>query len=228
MSEYKFGFNGDVGTTEETIWDVGGLYSYLAAATQLKVSSSDANDDAAGTGARTVQLYGLDGSYEPIDELVTLDGQTVVTTSASFLRIFRIVVRSAGSGLKNAGVIYAGTGTVTDGVPENKYAAISAGMNQTLMCAWTVRNGYRAYLKNIIVSSQGNANQYATVRLVARPPGEVFQTKEKFIVYRSLIVIPHEDISSEFAEHTDLEIRGAADGGTVDVSAAMSIALKTG
>ncbi len=61
---FKFGFNPDVDEILETIWAEGGLYSYLSAATVLKVSSSSTNDTSAGTGARTVELFGLDANYD--------------------------------------------------------------------------------------------------------------------------------------------------------------------
>ena len=95
---FKFGNNPTVGDSTETIWSQGGLYSYLSAATVLKVSSSSANDTSAGTGARTVQLYGLDADYNEINEAVTLNGQTAVNTTNEFLRINRMIVRSAGTG----------------------------------------------------------------------------------------------------------------------------------
>ena len=143
-SVYKFGNNAAVANVTETIWQQGGLYSYLSAASVLKVSSSSANDTSAGTGARTVELFGLDGDYNEINEVVTLNGQTAVNTTQSYLRINRMIVRSAGSGGANAGVIYAGTGTVTTGVPANIYATINGdGSNQTLMALWTVPAGYR-------------------------------------------------------------------------------------
>ena len=70
---FKFGNNSDINGSLETIWSHGGLYSYLAAASVLKVSSSSANDAAAGTGARTVTLAGLDASYNEISETVSLN-----------------------------------------------------------------------------------------------------------------------------------------------------------
>ena len=102
---FKFGNNTIVGNSLETIWAEGGLYSYLTAATVLKVSSSSTDDTSAGTGARTVELSGLDADYNEISDLVTLNGQTPVNTTKLFLRINRMVVRSAGSGGVNAGVI---------------------------------------------------------------------------------------------------------------------------
>jgi len=217
---FKFGFNPDVDEILETIWAEGGLYSYLSAATVLKVSSSSTNDTSAGTGARTVELFGLDANYDEISETVTLSGQTAVNTTQSFLRIYRMVVRSAGTGGTNAGVIYAGTGTVTAGVPANKYATIAIGDGQTLMALWTVPRGYTAYVTqtDITVATTQN-NKYATVSFLARPFGEVFQVKDKFAKSES----GHNQIYTfplKFEEKTDLEMRCIGDSAGADIAIA--------
>ena len=223
--QYKFGFNPDIDDTEETVWAQGGLYGYLSSASVLKVSSSSTADTSAGTGARTVQLYGLDADYNEINETVTLNGQTAVNTTNSFLRINRMVIRSAGTGEKNAGVVYAGTGTVTAGVPANKYATIAVGDNQTLMALWTVPAGHTAYLlqKDLTVATAQN-NKYATVRLVARPDGEVFQTKDKHVLDNSVL---HQNYHTplKFEEKTDIEVRcvGDSSGANIAVSAGLDI-----
>ena len=54
---FYFGFANSIGTTQQTITTsvtAGSLYVYPATATIMKVSSSSANDTAAGTGARTL------------------------------------------------------------------------------------------------------------------------------------------------------------------------------
>ena len=143
---FKFGFNSDIDNSLETVWAQGGLYSHPSSASTMTVSSSSTADTSAGTGARTVEIFGLDADYNEVSETITLNGQTAVTTTNTYLRMNRAIVRSAGSGEQNAGVIYVGTGTVTAGVPANKYATIAVGDNQTLMCVWTVPAGYSAYL----------------------------------------------------------------------------------
>jgi len=217
-SNFKFGFNADVDDSLETVWAQGGLYSYLASASVLKVSSSSTADTSAGTGARTVELSGLDTNYDEISETVTLNGQTAVNTTNEFLRINRMVIRSAGSGEQNAGVIYAGTGTVTTGVPANKYATIAIGDNQTLMALWTVPRGYTAYLlqTDITVATTQN-NKYCTVHLVARPEGEVFQIKDKFVKAESSV---HQGytIPLKFEEKTDIEVRAIGDSAGADIA----------
>lgn len=224
-SVFKFGFNPDVDDSLETVWSQGGLYSYLTSASVLKVSSSSTADTSAGTGARTVLISGLDGDYNEISETVTLNGQTAVNTTNSFLRVFRMVVKTAGTGAQNAGIIYAGTGTVTAGVPANVYGAIAIGDNQTLMAIWTVPAGYTAYLlqSNTTVATAQN-NKYATITLVARPEGEVFQVKDKFVASESINNQAY-GLPIRFEEKTDLEARCIGDsvGADIAVSASMDI-----
>ena len=226
---FKFGNNSVVGDSLETIWAEGGLYSYLTAATVLKVSSSSTDDTSAGTGARTVQLYGLDGDYNEINELVTLNGQTPVNTTQSFLRIYRMVVRSAGSGGANAGVIYAGTGTVTTGVPANVYASINGvtGSNQSLMALWTVPAGYTAYLLQYDVSNGTTSNTPAVCKLIlaVRPYGEVFQSKDVKSLTTGMHVEETFAIPQKITEKSDIEVRAVSSSNSVsfDISAAFEI-----
>src|SRR6056300_304201 len=223
--QFKFGFNPDVDDLLETVWAQGGLYSYLATASVLKVSSSSTADAAAGTGARTVTLSGLDANYSEISETVTLNGQTAVNTTNSYLRIFRMVVNSAGSGGQNAGVVYAGTGTVTSGVPANKYATIAIGDNQTLMAIWTVPANHTAYLlqTDVTVATMLN-NKYCTASLVARPFGEVFQVKDRFVKAESQTTLTY-SVPLKFEEKTDIEYRAIGDsaGADIAISAAFEI-----
>jgi len=227
-SVYKFGNNAAVADSLETIWSQGGLYSYLSAATVLKVSSSSTDDASAGTGARTVELFGLDGDYNEISETVTLNGQTAVNTTQSFLRINRMIVRSAGSGGANAGVIYAGTGTVTTGVPANIYAIINGdGSNQTLMALWTVPAGYTGYLMQYDVSNGTTSNTPAVCKLslVARPFGEVFQIKDVKSLTTGMHIENTLIVPLKFTEKTDIEARAISSSASVsfDISAAFEI-----
>jgi len=221
--QFKFGFNPDVDDSEETVWAQGGLYSYLETATNLKVSSSSLDDAVTETGARQVELFGLDADYNEISETVVLAGQTAITTSNSFLRINRMVVRSAGTGGQNAGVIYAGTGAISSGVPANKYATIAIGDNQTLMALWTVPAGHTAYLlqKDLTVATAQN-NKYATIRVVARPEGEVFQTKDKHVLDNNVLHQKY-DTPLKFEEKTDIEVRCVGDSSGADIAVSASL-----
>jgi len=214
---HKFGYQGAIGTTSIAIWDVAAAYAYIAAATKLKLSSSHADDDAVtGQGAWTVRVTGLDANYDPLEEDVILDGQAAVETVGLFLRVFRMKVLTTGTLLDNTGIIYAGTGTVTSGVPANKYAAISAAENQTLMCLYTVPAGKTLLMDQLNVT--GNATQVVTIRTVAREFGQVFQTKDKFLITQGQIVHRH-TVPHAYPEKTDIEIRAVVSASTTKVSA---------
>ncbi len=228
-SIFKFGNNTTVGDSLETIWAEGGLYSYLTAATVLKVSSSSTADTSAGTGARTVELFGLDANYNEINETITLNGQTVVNTTKEYLRINRMVVRSAGSGGSNAGVIYAGTGTVTTGVPANVYASVNGvtGANQSLMALWTVPAGYTAYLLQYDISNGTTSNTPTVCKLVlaVRPYGEVFQSKDVKSLTTSMHIEERFSIPIKIEEKSDIEVRALSSSNSVtfDISAGLEI-----
>lgn len=167
---FVFGFNPDVQATEETIWDHGGAYTYPASATQMTISSSDA-----GTNA-VVSIVGLGAGYVEQTELITLNGQTPVTTAKSYLRINGM---SALSGTV-ADSIYLGTGVVTAGVPATVYARIINGNNRTEAGLYTVPGGYEFYFDRGDVSHGSDAsNAYITARLTYRLPDLLFQTGAK-------------------------------------------------
>jgi hypothetical protein len=148
-----FGFNGDVDTTQVTVWPLPSLITFPAAALQMTVSSTNANDTAAGTGARTVVVQGVDANYNEVTETVALNGQTAVTMSASLLRVNYAYVATAGSGNSAAGDIYIGTGTVTAGVPATTYDIIKFDYNVTTTGSYTVPAGYTAYVSQGLFSA---------------------------------------------------------------------------
>jgi hypothetical protein len=227
---YKFGQNASVGNSLETIWLEGGLYAYPPSATTMTVSSSDANDTSAGTGARTIQIAGLDGDYNEISETIILNGQTAVTTTNSFLRVNRAIVLTAGSGGVNAGIIYVGTGTVTSGVPVNKYTTINGdGTNQTLQSFWTVPAGYTAYIYQTNISTGTSSATPAVLKtlLVVRPYGGVFNTKEIITISNGNHLQDY-SFPLKITEKSDIEFRAESSSGAVDfnVSASLNIMYK--
>lgn len=169
-----FGYNADVDTSVETVWPHGGILGFPSTAIQLSVSSSSANDTANGTGARTVYLEGLDANHNTITETVTLNGQTAVTTTKSYLHINNCYVLTAGSGDSAAGTIYFGTGTVTAGVPATVYDVIQFDYNSRITGSYTVPAGYTAYVSQGLFSSgQVSGSNAVTGRLMTRGENDI-------------------------------------------------------
>lgn len=211
---FKFGNNSDINGSLESIWSHGGLYVYPTAAIQMKVSSSDDNDTALGTGARTIVVSGLDANYNEISETVTLAGQTVVLTTNTFIRVFRAFVVTAGSGGTAAGTIYVGDGIVTGGVPATVYAEIPLGENQTLMAVWTVPAGYTMYIyRGTFSAASNNASQYILGKFMFRPFGGVFRNAADITANSN--AVPYDfEIPLALPEKSDIEARAIALSGT--------------
>jgi hypothetical protein len=211
---FKFGNNSDINGSLETIWSRGGLYVYPTSAIQMKVSSSSADDTALGTGARTVSVQGLDQNYNEVAETITLNGQTEVLTTNTFIRVFRAFVITAGSGGTAAGTIYVGTGTVTAGVPATVYAEIALGDNQTTMATWTVPAGYTFFVyRGTFSASSNNVSQYILGRFMFRPFGGVFRNAADVTVNTGAIQYDFE-LPLALPEKSDIEAQAIALSGS--------------
>ena len=191
----KFGYNPSIGSGSfETIWETGNNYPWQSSAVTVDVVSDDTDDDVAGTGARTLRIQGLDGSYNFAEETVDMDGTTTVTTTQTFLRVFRMSVETAGSSGNNEGTI---TVTYTGG--SDVAATISEGNGQTLMTLYTIPAGYTGYLLSMNVSS--GKDQEMQFKFIQRDNGvanAAFQTKQFLdvrggqttVIFNAINVIP--------------------------------------
>jgi len=214
---HKFGFNSSVGNSEVTISDNGSDYDALTSPSIVKISSSSTADTSDGTGARTINISGLDENYNEISEDITLNGQTAVNSTNSYIRVFRAKVLTAGSGGANAGDIHIGTGAVSSGVPATSIAKISIGENQTLMAVWTVPAGYTGYLYQIEFSSNVQGSVYLTARVKIREFEGVYQTKEKGTFTTDALKFDLE-LPTVITEKSDIKLTCIASANTHGVS----------
>jgi hypothetical protein len=169
-----FGYNPDVDTSEESVWPADGTVPHPSAASVLKISSSNTNDAAAGTGARKVFIEGLDGDYNVVGETVILNGQTAVDTVNSYLYVNTFTVTEVGSGEKNAGNINAGTGVVTAGVPAVLYDVIAAGYNNRTTAHYCVPAGFTGFMVTGVVTAGKTAGTHeVTVTLQQHDPTSI-------------------------------------------------------
>lgn len=214
--DVKFGRNPDISTAIETIWAHTGLYAYQAAATKLKVSSGSADDDKdAGTGMRSVRLFGLDANWAEITEDVDIDGQDQTETDALFLRVYRAQGLTYGSGETNAGIIYAGTGSAVAGVPQTTVdLVIAAGKGQSEMCIRPVPAGKTMFI-SCIHFSVGDGKTLSA-ELVQRPFGGGFLNKWSEQIFQA--PIERNVMFGPFAAKSDVELRGTSSASGTAVS----------
>jgi hypothetical protein len=191
----KFGFNPNVGTGFESVTDVGGTFPTITTAAVVTVSS-DAS--ANGDDGLSVELQGLDANYNLQTEVVAIAGATV-TTSNTYIRLFRATVQSTNTGELTLKI---GT-TVIDTVEE--------GAGQTLMAVYTVPAGKTAYL----IKFQGNVEKDTSVifRLMVTPFGGSTNIKGQYGSFGSPVTYDY-PIPLVFTEKTDIEIQVKAQGTT--------------
>ena len=199
----KFGYNSAVGSAAfEVIWETGGQYPYQSTAVAVDVVSDDVADDVAGTGARTLKIQGLDGDYNLAEETINMDGTTTVTTTQTFLRVFRASVETAGTSKTNEGDItieYAGGSDVA--------ATITAENGQTLMAIYTIPAGKTGYVLAINVST--GKDQEELYKLLTRNntvTDAAFQTKE-FLETRGGFINFSKVAITKITEKTDIELQ---------------------
>jgi len=203
----KFGYNPDVGTTFETIWDLGGTYVHPSSAVAMTVTSAAGATD----NGVEITVVGLDTNYDELSETVTLAGLGTATTTGEFLRVFRAYVSNGSEPTANV--------TIKNGV--TNYAQITFPYNQTMMAVYTVTNNYTGYLiaGNISIEKQ----KEIVAKLMTRQQGGVFLTKGiigSFAVpFQRRWVVPQ-----AIPEKTDIEIRAKA-GATTSMAAGFELIL---
>lgn len=191
-------------TSYDTIWNVGGLLTYLSAAEQLYIVSDNANDTSAGTGARTIKLYGLDTNWNEITETITMNGITPVLSVNSYLRLFKAEVETVGSDTSQTNI---GNITIKNNAQTITLSQISAGDGQTLNSFWTVPAGKTFNLLAFYASAMKGKN--LSIRMYIRENGKAFKTIRN-IAIKDGSFIHQKRLQIKIPEKTDIEYRGIA------------------
>ena len=140
---------GDVAAAERTLWTGSSIIPHTTAALNMSVSSGSASDTATGTGARSVQILYLDDNGQETLEILALAGTTPVYIKGNIKYIQSMKVMSSGSGGTNAGILYAGSGTVTAGVPATVYERVAIGDSVSYSIRYTAPSGSDIYVSKI-------------------------------------------------------------------------------
>lgn len=192
-SLFKYGYNPLIINVNETIWDVGGLYSYPGSAVAMTVTSASGATD---SGVK-ILVSGLDANYSELEEEVTLNASGTATTSGLFLRVFRAYVSGDTAPAGNVNITNGGT----------TYARVTAGENQTLMAVYTVPAGKTLYVtQGVATHGTDTSGAYMTVRFMVRRSGGVFRTQVKVDLIGSEILFPF-TYPLQIPEKSDVEVR---------------------
>ena len=223
----KFGANLSVGAELETIWEAGGIYEYLTTTSVVSAVSDEAGDTApSGTGARTIELQGLDSNYNTITETISTGGTGGGTPSTQqFLRIFRALVKTAGSTGTNEGNIQILAGSTeiisigTHGTGSNK-----EGFGQSQTSVYTIPAGKTGYLTQWSVGSSGyNTGVQAYFKASEVNDGPILRTKD--VMFLNNFSIKDYKVPLQLPEKTDVEVRAYNGSSGVPLSTTYNIIL---
>jgi hypothetical protein len=222
FSVQKFGENETLADAFEMIWSESGAYTWMTTAQKLKIASvgaSGGNDDGTspglGSGARTIELQGLDANYNIQTEILALNGTTAVTSAKSYIRFFRGIIKTAGNTGYNEGAI-----NIYDNGGAAQVGHIPIQYNQTMQALYTIPTGYTAYLTRWYGSSP--TNQTVDMFMFIRPFGEVFQVKHKIHIYRGFAEEHMENAPVVIPEKSDIYL-AATPSGSVDIAAGFDL-----
>lgn len=218
------GVNKSVGATSETVWPLGGTYTFPTAATPVRVrAGGDPADDSAGAGARAIRVLGLDGDLNPTSSTIVLAGasQSAATTEL-FARVHDVRVTGVGTyGGVNAGNIIVET---TGG---NVVGGIEANMGLSRVGVSTVPAGWTAYLVGGSVSYSGSAEVELWTRLRADVAAAPFGPTR--LLARRVGADRSDPLSLsayvELPERSDIWVSALAPSGTAEVSVELEFIL---
>lgn len=91
------GTNIDVNTARETVWEIGGLYSYPSSGQPLTLVLGSTNDTSTGTGAQKVYITYLTSAYVQYSTEIETNGTAVVTSANNIFRVNDMYVNRAGT-----------------------------------------------------------------------------------------------------------------------------------
>jgi len=189
----------DVSTVNyNPVWDGNLAYNYPTTARTMQLSSTDARDTGTGIGARTVLIEGLNDNFDPISEILTLNGLTPVTTTKSYLRMYSIKCQSYGTNNANYGKITLGFGTVTAGNNSLPVSIAPPSQLFSQQAVYTVPRGYAliSYAYNYAASATKEIN----IRLFIHPNA---LTGAVSILSNQIITL--ESQPTTFYEESDIE-----------------------
>lgn len=220
ISIRRFGTNIAVGTTFVSIDNIGIATPYMpSTALKFEVVSSSANDTAVGSGARTIEVTGIDNSWNLATETINLNGVTAVQSVGTYYRVIKAEVKTVGSyGATNAGnILVRGTGG------GSSFVQIDTSNGQSFASHFCVPLGYYGAITgaNISTDSGKVINTKVLSRDNANNTSSLFAPTQLAQYFEGLTGVHHFDYEPPIliTPCTDVWISAKVASGTAAVSA---------
>ena len=202
-----FGYQSAIGNTTTPVWEVTSVYpAYLSSAATFYLYSASASDSGA-----VVFVSGLDANFNPVSEVVVLNGQTAVTTVNKYFRVNGLNMVSVASGqTSNVGIITVKQTT-------NTLAQINAGIGKSQSTIYTVPANNTFYLD---IAEVNSSNSYKSstiltykVQAINNVTGVALTVLPQPFV--SIYTINRSTVPFTYTEKTDIQWQLATSTSTV-------------
>lgn len=230
----KFGRSSNVGTSFAPV-SIGNIYRtpQPAAATALRIKAGNANDTAAGSGAREVTLIGMDETGAEVTEVIATAGASASSaTAATFIRLYRAYVSKSGTYATAAAGSHAADIVVENAAGTEDWATIGASdfpKGQTEIGSYTVPLGMTAWISEIVLHVDSSKSvdiilfQRAGV-LDTAAPYSAMRLVKNFVGVNGVFTAPL-PFPLRFGELTDVGFMAKVATGSADVSVDMDMVV---
>lgn len=234
---HQFGRNAACGTSYEPVSD-NGIYRtpQVAGATQLRVKAGgNAADTAAGAGARSVKLSGIDAAGNEITEVIATAGTSASSpTTQSFIRMYHAEVHESGTyGTQTAGS-HVGDITIEDAAGTEDWAELllnGFASSTTCIGSLTIPRNHVGLVTSINITIDASGSKHMDVLFMQRsnilqtvaPYSPIIKVQE-FLGLKVGQSITY-DIPFKVAELTDIGVLAKSSTGTNAVSVDMEIIM---
>jgi hypothetical protein len=212
------GENSDIDTAAvEDVWEGGGSHIFPGAAVTMQIKAGgNAGDTAAGTGAQSVTIHGLDGDFLPVTAVLATAGASAsAATTQTFIRVNKVTVTAVGAGKTNVAAINIET---TGG---DLMAVIPAGSLESSQCRYTVPAGYKAV--GVFLESSVSGTSGADIQLLKRDIAS-----GRFGILERLVLAQNQAGRKDlrglaFGPKTDVWVRGKVAADNTQVGAVLGL-----
>ncbi len=223
---HKFGKNDAVGTSLVPICNAG-VYQMpqVANATTLRVKIGNANDTAAGSGAREITLIGLTETGAEVTETIPTAGTSAgAASTATFLRLDRAYVSKSGTYPTAVGAhSQAADIVIENGSGGTDWLTIKATMAQSHVGAYAIPLGKTAFINGFFSTVDSNKahDLHLFMRkniLQAAAPYSGFRVQTHVVGLKDPLIPSFKIPVGPFEELTDLVWVAKVGTGTASVS----------
>ena len=208
---HKYGYNADIDTAYETIWENGGAVTFPTTAATVGVTSGT---QAAGNSNCKVRIVGLDGDYNQVDEVMTLDASGDATSTNTYLRINRAFI----VGGKNL------TADIDLEIGSTTVVHLDTDHQQTMQCIYTVPAGKTAYMVSLQAGSSVKDKNIEMI-VKATTVNGVYRSRD-YVAFTDQLSKTY-DIPVKFPEKTDIELQAKSATSNANVFGSFDIILET-